>query len=196
MTRLPLLDVGSWVSTQTHYHPDNPTCYTPAQREPFHWSPRDVLAVTDPTLNIAVRSILFSLKLSCFQMSEHEASISGGGGHHPNGTDDRRKRGPVDFPSIFDESTSLMASAILALSVRGFARSVVQSAVTALASDSARIRGNQRAVIAPAHLACGVAGSPLVHNGVLAGFPVAQGRVPPVALALSTLAQLPRKGLP
>jgi len=202
MSRLPLLDVRSWVSAQRLYLPDNPTCFTPAQRRPFHWSPRDVLAVTDPTLNFAVRSILFSLKLSCFQESKREASISGGVGHRPNGTavtddrgtDDRGTRGRVDFSSNFEpEFTSLTASAILTLSVREFARCMVQSAVTAFASDRTRIRGNPRGVIAPTHLACGVAGTFLVGGGVLAG-PVAQ--VPPVALALSTLAQLPREGLP
>jgi hypothetical protein len=184
ISRLPLLDVGSWVSAQTHHHPNNPT-----QRRPFHWSPRDVLAVTDPSLNFAVRSILFSLKLSCFQESQ-VTSISGGGGHHPNSTttltDGPGARGRVD---IFEpESTSLTASAILALSVREFARCMIQSAVTAFASDRARIRGNPRAVIAPSHLACGVTGTGtfVVRDGVL---PVAQ--VPPVALALSTLTQPP-----
>lgn len=195
LSRLPLLDVGSWVSTQTHYHPDNPTCYTPAQQRPFHWSPRDILAVTDPTLNFAVRSILYSLKLSCFQEeSRGGASISGGGGHFPDCTaitDDRGTRGRVDFPSNIEyESTSLSASAILALSVREFARCVVQSAVTAFVSDRALIRGDSRAAISPAHLAYGVAGVLLVRDGVHSGLPVAE--VPSVALALSTLTRLPR----
>ncbi len=192
-SRLPLLDVGSCVSAQSQYPPDNPTRYTPAQQRPFRWSPRDVLAVTDPTLNFAIRSILFSLKLSCFQESQGEASISGGGGLHPNGTAitaDRGIRGRVDFPPNSEsESTSLTTSAILALSVREFARCLVQSAVTAFASDRARIRGNPRAVIAQAHVSRGVAGPFLGRDGVHAGLPVAQA---PVALALSTLAQLPR----
>ncbi|KAI9443449.1 hypothetical protein H4582DRAFT_1924809 [Lactarius indigo] len=194
-SQLPLLDVGSCLSQD---HLDNPTCFTLAQQKPFHWSPRDVLAVTDPTLNRAVRSILFSLKLSCFQESQGEASISGGGGLCPNGiavapmTADRGTRGRVDFPpNIEHEFTSLTASAILALSVRRFARCLVQSAVTAFTSDRARIRGNPRAVIAQAHVARGLVGPFLGRDGVLAGLPVAQ--VPPVALALSTLAQLPRK---
>ncbi|KAI9465012.1 hypothetical protein BJY52DRAFT_1184056 [Lactarius psammicola] len=196
-SRLPLLDVGSWVSTRSQYHPDNPTHYTPAQQRPFHWSPGDILAVTDPTLNFAVRNILFSLKLSCFQESQGEASISSGGGLRPNSTAitaGRGTRGRLDFPSNSEpESTSLIASAILALSVREFARCLVQSAVTALASDRSRIRGNPRAVIAQTHVARGVAGSFLGRDGVLAGLPVARE---PVALALSTLAQLPRKGQP
>ncbi|KAH9080267.1 hypothetical protein EDB83DRAFT_960416 [Lactarius deliciosus] len=194
-SQLPLLDVGSCISAQSQ-----PTRYTPAQQRPFHWSPRDVLAVTDPTLNFAVRSILFSLKLSCFQKSQGEASISGGGGLCPNGiaitprTADRSTRGRVDFPpNIEHEFTSLTASAILALSVREFARCLVQSAVTAFASDRARIRGNLRAVIAQAHVARGLVGPFLARDGVLAGLPAAQA--PPVALALSTLAQLPRKDL-
>ncbi len=91
-------------------------------------------------------------------------------------------------PNFEHELTSLTTSAILALSVREFARSLVQSAVTAFAGDRMRIRGNQRSVIAPAHLARGVAGSFLGRDNVLAS--VAQ--TPPVALALSTLAQLPR----
>lgn len=199
-SRLPLLDVASWVSAPSQCHPDNPTGYTPEQRKPFHWSPRDILAVADPTLNFAVRSIVLSLKLSCFQESKYEASISGDGGLRPNGTVnapmtvDGGTRGRIDFPPTFEpECTLLTTSAILALSVREFARHLVQSAVTAFVSDRARIRANPRAVIAPGHVSRGVAGPFLGHDGVLAGLPVAQ--TPPVALALSTLAQLPRKGL-
>jgi hypothetical protein len=195
---LPLLDVGSWATAQ-QCHPDNPTRSTSDQRKPFRWSPRDVLAVTDPTLNFAVRSIMLSLKLSCFQESKREDSISSDGCLHPNGMAitpiavDWATRGRIDSPVDFEpESTSLTASAILALSVREFARHLVQSAVTAFTNDCARIRGNPRAVIAPCHVARGVAGPFLVCDGVLAGLPVAQ--TPPVTLALSTLAQLPRKG--
>ena len=200
-SRLPLLDVASWVSAPSRCHPDNPTCHTSEERKPFHWSPRDILAVADPTLIFAVRSIVLSLKLSCFQESKHEASISGDGGLRPNGTaitsmtadGGTRGRGRIDFPPTFEpECTLLTTSAILALSVREFARDLVQSAVTAFAIDSARIRANPRTVIAPGHITRGVAGLFLGHDVVLPGPPVAQ--TPPVALALSTLAQLPRKG--
>ena len=200
-SRLPLLDVGSWAATPLECHPDDPTRYTSEQRKPFRWSPRDVLAVTDPTLNFAIRSIVLSLKLSCFQESIREPSISGGGGLHPNSTADTptfdwATRGRIDSPINFEsESASLTASAILALSVREFARHLVQSAVTAFTNDCARVRGKPRAVITPCHVARGlVAGPFLACDGVLTGFPVA--RTPPVALTLSTLAQLPRKGLP
>jgi len=194
-SQLPLLDVAS---APSRGHPDDPIRSTSEQRKTFHWSPRDILAVADPTLNFAVRSIVLSLKLSCFQESKYDASIPGDGGLRPHGTavtPNWGTRGRADFPKNFEpESTSLIASAILALSVREFARHLVQSAVAAFVSDRARIKGHPRAVIAPSHVSRGVAGPFLMRDspGVLAGLPVAQ--TPPVALALSTLAQLPRKG--
>jgi hypothetical protein len=197
-SQLPLLDVALSIPAPSRGHPDNSTRSTSEQRKLFHWCPRDILAVADPALNFAVRSIVLSLKLSCFQESKCGASISGDGGLRPHDTavtPNWGTRGRVDLPKNFEqESTSLMASAILALSVREFARHLVQSAVTAFASDRARIRGQPRAVIAPSHVTRGVAGPFLMRDnpGVLAGLPVAQ--TPPVALALSTLAQLPRKG--
>ena len=201
LSRLPLLDVGSWAATPLECHPDNPTSYASEQRKPFRWSPRDILAVTDPTLNFAIRSIVLSLKLSCFQESIREPYISADGGIRPNGitdtpTVDWATRGRIDSPILFEsESASLTASAILALSVREFARHLVQSAITAFTNDCARVRGKPRAVIAPCHVARGlVAGPFLACDGVLAGSRVAQ--TSPVALTLSTIAQLPRKGLP
>ena len=199
--RLPLLDVGSWAATPLECHPDNPTRYPSEQRKPFRWSSRDILAVTDPTLNFAIRSIVLSLKLSCFQESIREPSISGDGGIRPNGatdtpTVDWATRGRIDSPIHFSsESALLTTSAILALSVREFARHLVQSAVTAFTNDCARVRGKPRAVIAPCHVARGLVAGPFLEcDGVLAGSPVAQ--TSPVALTLSTLTQLPRKGLP
>ena len=194
-SQLPLLDIVALsIAAPSRGHPDNSTRSTSEQRKPFHWCPRDILAVADPTLNFAVRSIVLSLKLSCFQESKYGASISGDGGLRPHGTAVTPNWGTRGRVEIFEqESTSLIASAILALSVREFARHLVQSAVTAFAIDRARIKGQPRAVIAPSHVTRGVAGPFLMRDsaGVLAGLPVAQ--TPPVALALSTLAQLPRK---
>jgi len=189
MSRLPLLDVGTVSRAQSQSHPNGPVRSTPDEKGPFPWSSREVLTATDPSLTTAVCGIVASLKLSCFPES-HNASISRAGVLRPNST---AISPMVDGPDVIlvrsdlnpisePEPGSLASSAVLALAVREFARRLVNSAVTAFGSDRTRGKGGTRAVLTPAHVSGGVAGSFLARDGAFRDLPPS-----PVALALSTL---------
>ncbi|KAI0250987.1 hypothetical protein BJV78DRAFT_517407 [Lactifluus subvellereus] len=180
MSRLPLLDVGPHACANSHDHPNGPVHHLSAQKRTFHWSIREVLAATDPSLTLAVRGIIVALKLSCFPESPR-TSISGDGVITPSVDSDNTPR--LDFSQISEEYVLLASSAVLALAVREFAHQLLHPAITAFASHHARGRG--RAVLAPAHVSRGAAGSFLARDGVLTDLPPS----PVVALALSTLVQ-------
>ena len=188
MSRLPLLDVGphACANSNDHQNPNDPVHHLPAQKRTFHWSIREILAATDPSLTLAVRDIIVALKLSCFPES-HRASISGDGVLCPDGTiitssmdSDNTPR--LDFSQTSEPEYVLLASsAVLALAVREFAYQLLHPAVTALARRHAQGKG--RAALAPTHVSCGAAGSFLTRDGVLTDLSPS----PAVALALSTL---------
>ena len=186
MLRLPLLDVDPMARTQSQHHPNGPVSSTSAEDGVFRWSIREILAATDPTLVIAVRCIIAQLELSCFPESE-SASVSGAG---PSGT---ASASTVDGCDIITRSNlistsgpvseSLASCAVLALAVREFTRHLMNSAVTAFASDRTRGKESPRAVLSPAHVSRGVSGSSLTR-GVIAEPPPS-----PFALTLTTLVQ-------
>jgi hypothetical protein len=184
MSRLPLLDVGPHAANSNdHRNPNGPVHHLPAQKRTFHWSIREILAATDPSLTLAVRDIIVALKLSCFPES-HRTSISGDGVLCPDGTIITSSMDSDNTPRLGFSQTSepeyvlLASSAVLALAVREFAHQLLHPAVTAFAR-----RGKGRAALAPAHVSCGAAGSFLTRDGVLTDLPPS----PAVALALSTL---------
>lgn len=192
MLRLPLLDVDPVVCAQSQHHPIGPVHFAPAEDGSFCWSVREILTATDPTVMFAVRCIISQLRLSCFLKSEN-ASITSAGDLDPNGSANTPM---VDEYDIIIRSNitstpgpvleSLASCAVLALAVREFARRLVNSAVTAFASDRAREKGGPRAVLSPAHVSHGVAGS-FLTRGVLAGGVLAGLPPSPVALALATV---------
>ena len=186
MLRLPLLDVEP--IAQSRRHPNDPDHFAPAEDGPFRWSIREILMSTDPTLTSAVRCIIAQLKLSCFPEAESEKntsfSISGAGVLGPHGSATTPMVDDVIIRSnLISASGSLGSCAVLALAVREFARCMVDAAVTAFSDDRARVRGSSRAVLSPAHVSRGVAGS-FLTRGVLGELPSS-----PVAVALATLAQ-------
>jgi len=186
MLRLPLLDVDSMARTQSQHHPNGPVPSTSAEDGVSRWSIQEILAATDPTLVIAVRCIIARLKLSCFPESER-ASVSGAG---PSGT---ASASTVDGYDIIIRSNlistsgpvseSLASCAVLALAVREFTRHLMNSAVTAFASDRTRGKESPRAVLSPAHVSRGVTGS-FLTRGVFAEPPPS-----PFALTMTTLVQ-------
>lgn len=195
MLRLPLLDVDPVACAQSKRHPNGPDDFAPAEDRSFRWSIREILASTDPTLMFAVRCITAHLKLSCFpELESASVSISGAGVLGPNGSattpmvegDDVIIRSDL-LSTSGSGSVSLASCAVLALALREFARCLVDSAVTAFSNDRGRAKGSPRAVLSPAHVARGVAGSYLTR-GVLAELSPS-----PVALALVTLVQDPTK---
>ena len=201
MSRLPLLDVGPVSrAAQSQNRPSGPGRSTPDAKGSFPWPSREVLAATDPSLTIAVCGIVASLKLSCFPESSHNASISSVGVLRPNST---AISPMVDGPDVIlvrsdlnpisePVSGSMASSAVLALAVREFARRLVNSAVTAFTSDRTRGKGGTRAVLTPAHVSGGVAGSFLARDGAFRDLPPS-----PVTLALATLVHcLPRDPSP
>jgi hypothetical protein len=189
MLRLPLLDVDPMARTQSQHHPNGPVPSTSAEDGVFPWSVREILAATDPTLVFAVRCIIAQLKLSCFPESE-SASVSGAGVLGPSGT---AFAPTVDGCDIIIRSNlistsgpvsvSLASCAVLALAVGEFTRRLVNSAVTAFASDRTRGKESPRAVLSPAHVSRSVTGS-FLTRGVFAEPPSS-----PFALALTTLVQ-------
>jgi hypothetical protein len=177
--------------TQSQLHPNGlvPSS-TLAEGGVFRWSIQEILAVTDPTLVFAVRRILAQLKLSCFPESESKnASVSGAGVLDPSGT----AFAPTDgYDTIIRSnlistsgpvSESLASCAVLALAVREFTRCLMNSAVTAFASDRTRRTDRPRAILSPAHVSRGVTGS-FLTRGVFAEPPPS-----PFTLALTTLVQ-------
>lgn len=189
MLRLPLLDVDPIACAPSQ--PNGPVRFAPAEDRSFRWSTREILTVTDPTLVFAVRCIIGKLKLSCFPECEI-ASISGAGvvdRVSPNGTaTPMEDRSPLVSTSG-QVSVSLTSCAVLALAVREFARCLMDSAITAFASDRAREKRSPRVVLSPAHVSRGVAGSSLTR-GVLAELAPS-----PVALTLATLVGHPPRDL-
>lgn len=185
MSRFPLYDVGPG---QSQPYPNDPVQSTPAKNESFRWSIREVLTATDPALISAVRCIIVPLKLSCFPESQN-APVSGTV-LAPNstaittmvdGSDDFNRS---DFaPTAEQIPESLASSAVLALAVREFARRIMNAAVTAFATERAQVGMRGRAILTPAHVSRGVAGSYLARDGGLA--------LTPVALALATLVRRP-----
>jgi hypothetical protein len=196
MSRLPLLDVGPVSRAQSQNPPNGPVQSISDEKGSFPWSSREVLAATDPSLTIAVRCIVASLKLSCFP-ELHNTSISSAGVLRPNSTAITPMVGGSDVVVVRSDlnpisepvSGSLASSAVLALAVRGFARRLVNSAVTAFASDRTRGKGATRAVLTPAHVSGSVAGSFLARDGVFQDLPPS-----PVTLALATLVHHPLRG--
>jgi hypothetical protein len=196
MLRLPLLDVDPMARTQSQHHPNGPVPSTSAEDGVLRWSIREILSATDPTLVFAVRCIIAQLKLSCFAESE-SASVSGARVLDPSGT---TFAPTVDGYDIIIRSNristsgpvseSLASCAVLALAVREFTRRLINSAVTAFASDRTRGKGSPRAVLSPAHVSRGVTGSSLTR-GVFAEPPPS-----PFALALTTLVQHRLRDLP
>ena len=191
MLRLPLLDVDPVACAQSKRHPNGPDDFAPAKDGPFRWSIREILTSTDPSLMFAVRCITAHLKLSCFPETKSASfSVSGVGVLGSNGSaitpivegDDVIIRSDLTFTSG-SGSVSLASCAVLAIAVREFARCLVTSAVTAYTNDRGRVKGSPRAVLTPAHVSRGVAGS-FLTRGVLAELPTS-----PVALALVTLVQ-------
>lgn len=185
MLRLPLLDVDPMVRTHSQHDPNPPTS---AEAGVFRWSIREILAATDPTQVFAVRCIIAQLKLSCFPECE-SAFVSGAEVLDSNGT---AFAPTVDGYDIIIRSNlistsgpvseSLASCAVLALAMREFTRRLVNSTVTAFASD--RTHGKSpRAVLSPAHVSRGVTGS-FLTRGVIAEPPPS-----PFALALTTLVQ-------
>ena len=196
--RLPLLDVDPITCERSKRHPNGPDDFAKAEVGPFRWSIREILSSTDPSLIFAVRCITAHLKLSCFPETESASfSISGAGVLGSNGSattpmvegDDVIIRSDLTFTSG-SGSGSLASCAVLAIAVREFARCLVNSAVTAYTNDRGRVKGSHRAVLAPAHVSRGVAGSfgSFLTRGVLAELPPS-----PVALALVTLVQEPTR---
>jgi hypothetical protein len=192
MLRLPLLDVGPIVCAQSQHHPIGPVHLAPAEDGSFRWSIGEILNATDPIVTFAVRCIISQLRLSCFQEPE-SASIVSAGNLDVNGSATTPMVDEYDIiirPNITSTSgpvsESLASCAVLALAVREFARRLVNSTVTAFTSDRARGKGGPRAVLSPAHVSHGVAGSFLTRgvlaSGTLAGLPPS-----PVALALATV---------
>jgi len=195
MLRLPLLDVSPIARAQSQRHPNDPVKSAPDENnESFRWSTREILASIDPSLIFAIRLIVAPLKLSCFPESR-STSISGAGVLCPNSTaittmvDGSDIVPRSDLTSTSEAlSISLASSAVLALTVREFARRLVDSAVTAFASDRTRAK-NPHAILSPAHVSRGVTGSSgsfLTRGGEVADHPSS-----PLALALATLAQRP-----
>ncbi len=188
MLRLPLLDVGPIARTQSQHHPNGPVPSTAAEDGVFCWSIREILTATDPALMFAIRCLIAQLRLSRFSEAEN-ASISGAGVLDPNGTALTPTVNGCDIItrsnliSTTGPSKSLASCAVLGLAVREFARRVVNSAVTAFASDRIRGKESPRAVLSPAHVSRGVAGS-FLTRGVFSESPPS-----PVALALTTLVQ-------
>jgi hypothetical protein len=186
MLRLPLLDVDPMARTQSH-HPNGPGPSTSPEGGVLPWSIREILAATDPTLVFAVRCILAQLKLSCFPESE-SASVSGAGVLDPSGT---AFASTVDGYDVIIRSNlistsgpvseSLASCAVLALAVRDFTRRLMNSAVTAFASDRTRGKDSPDAVLTPAHVSRGVTGSSLTRGAF------AEPPPSPIALALTTL---------
>jgi hypothetical protein len=187
MLRLPLLDVGPIARTQSQHHPNGPVPSTAAEDGVFCWSIREILAATDPTLVFAIRCIIAQLRLSCFSESEN-APISGAGVLDPNGTAITPTVNEIITRSNLISTTgpaskSLASCAVLGLVVREFGRRLLNSAVTAFASDRIRRKESPRAVLSPAHVSRGVVGS-FLTRGVFSESPPS-----PVALALTTLVQ-------
>jgi hypothetical protein len=186
MLRLPLLDVDPMARTQSQHHPVPPTS---ANGGVLRWSIREILAATDPTLVFAVRCIIVQLKLSCFPESE-SASVAGAGALDPSGT---AIAPTVDGCDVIIRSNLISTSgpvseplascAVLALAVREFTRCLIDSAVTAFASDQTRGKESPRAILSPAHVSRGVTGS-FLTRGVLGEPPPS-----PFAIALATLVQ-------
>lgn len=186
MLRLPLLDVNPMARTQSQHHPVPPTS---AEDGVLRWSIREILAATDPSLLFAVRSVIVQLKLSCFPESE-STPVFGAGALDPSGTAIAPTVNGCDIiirsnliSTSGPVSESLGSCAVLALAVREFTRCLIDSAVTALASDRTRGKERPRAILTPAHVSRGVTGSSLTR-GVLAEPPSS-----PFAIALTTLVQ-------
>ena len=186
MLRLPLLDVDPMARTLSQHHTNGPVPPTSAEDGVLRWSVREILAATDPTVVFAVRCIIAQLKLSCFPESE-SASFSG---TRPIGTAFASTADGYDviirsnlISTSGPVSESLASCAVLALAVREFTRRLINSAVTAFASDRTRGKESLRAVLSPAHVSRGVTGS-FLTRGVFAEPPPS-----PFALALTTLAQ-------
>ncbi|KAH9969895.1 hypothetical protein BC827DRAFT_1263053 [Russula dissimulans] len=195
MLRLPLLDVSPITRAQSQRRPNGPVKSTLEKNNgSFRWSIREILASTDPSLIFAVRLIVVPLKLRCFPESR-SASISGVGVLCPNSTAiTTMVDGPDNVlrsdPASTSETLSMLASsAVLALSVREFARRLVNTAVTASASDGTRAKGNPRTMLSPAHVSRGVTGSS--RSFLTRGGELADHTSSPLALALATLVQRP-----
>ncbi|KAH9984963.1 hypothetical protein BJV77DRAFT_1071691 [Russula vinacea] len=174
MLRLPLLDVDPVVCAQSQHHPIGPVHFAPAEDGSFCWSVREILTATDPTVMFAVRCIISQLRLSCFPKSEN-ASITSAGDLDPNGS--------ANTPMV-DEYDIIIRSNIT--STPGPYWSHWPRVLCLRLRDRAREKGGPRAVLSPAHVSHGVAGS-FLTRGVLAGGVLAGLPPSPVALALATV---------